>query len=149
VVEVLEERVRADLERAGSDGRLVLVAELGEVVAFAKVARFVHPAGVPPNAAPEGHYLTGVIVAPAWRRRGIARALTAARLAWIDARAAESFYFANARNEASIALHAGFGFVEASRDFWHPAARFDGGAGVLFRRERGHGSGLTATPSPG
>ncbi len=41
--------------------------------------------------------------------------------------------FANARNRASIALHAAFGFEEVTRDFEVPGVTFEGGVGVLFR----------------
>jgi aminoglycoside 6'-N-acetyltransferase I len=41
------------------------------------------------------------LVDPAWRRRGIATALTRARLHWVFARADEAFYVARAANIAS------------------------------------------------
>lgn len=112
---------------------LLLVADVGGVVAFGRVTWFSPPDGAPANAVPAGHYLSGVVVDPAWRRRGIAAALTRARLDWIGERAREAWYFANVRNETSIALHAAFGFEEVTRDFWHPHAKFEGGVGVLFR----------------
>ncbi|MFN8548157.1 MAG: GNAT family N-acetyltransferase [Candidatus Eisenbacteria bacterium] len=102
--------------------------------AFARVARFDPPPESPARVAPAGEYLTGVIVEASARRRGLARGLTTARLAWIDLRGAEAYYFCNARNRASIDLHAGFGFVELTRDFWFPEVAFVGGEGVLFRR---------------
>jgi ribosomal protein S18 acetylase RimI-like enzyme len=69
------------------------------------------------------------VVATALRRRGIADALTRARL---ERLARPVFYFANERNRASIDLHAPFGFDELTRDFWHPDATFTGGVGILF-----------------
>jgi hypothetical protein len=63
------------------------------------------------------------------RRRGIAHALTRARL---DRLAPPVYYFANERNRASIDLHAPFGFQELTRDFWHPDVTFTGGGGILF-----------------
>jgi hypothetical protein len=42
------------------------------------------------------------------------------------------YYFANSRNEASIAMHAGFGFTEPRRPFEFPGVMFEGGVGVLF-----------------
>jgi ribosomal protein S18 acetylase RimI-like enzyme len=124
-------------------GRLLLVAEVpaagttgsaaGEVAGFARVKHFSPPAVAPPNIAPAGYYLSGVIVARAWRRRGIARELTRRRLEWIAARGVEAFYFANARNRVSIDLHGAFGFEEVTRDFVFPGASFEGAVGILFR----------------
>jgi ribosomal protein S18 acetylase RimI-like enzyme len=112
----------------------VLCAELdGRVVGFGKTHRFVHPADPPANAAPEGWYLSGVVVDPADRRRGLGHALTEARLQWIAARSPCAYYFANALNRVTIDLHARFGFVEVTRDFWFPKAEFRGGVGILFR----------------
>ena len=83
--------------------------------------------------APCGYYLVGVIVAPPARRRGVGRALTEARLAWIGGRAREAWYFANAQNDASLELHRQLGFEEVTRSFWFPEVTFDGGEGVLCR----------------
>ncbi|MET9020382.1 hypothetical protein ABZV93_10395 [Actinopolymorpha sp. NPDC004070] len=62
---------------------------------------------------------------------GVAAALTRARLDWIWARAERAWYFANAANRASLALHAAFGFVEVGRGPEFQAVRFEGGTGVL------------------
>ena len=82
---------------------------------------------------PPGYYLGGVVVDPAWRRQGAGTALTRGRLqaAWA-AGAQVVYYFANSRNEASIAMHRGFGFTELRRPFEFPGVTFDGGVGVLF-----------------
>ncbi|HET9950318.1 MAG TPA: GNAT family N-acetyltransferase [Candidatus Eisenbacteria bacterium] len=126
------------LAEADAGRALLLLAELGaEAIGFAKASYFTPPPGSPANVAPEGWYLSGVVVSPRHRRRGVGAALTAARLEWIDARSPRAYYFANARNRVSIDLHEGFGFVEATRDFVHPRATFEGGVGVLFVRESG------------
>ena len=120
-----------DLE--GHEHRLVVAESEGEVVGYGR-ARLVEPApDAPPDTAPAGHYLTGVYVRPEWRRNGVATALTEARLDWIRERAADAWYFANARNTASIALHRRFGFEEVSRRFSFPGLVFEGGRGILFR----------------
>ena len=97
-------------------------------------ARFIREAGPnSPVGCPTGWYLAGVIVAMTARRRGVGRSLTQRRLAWIQARASEAFYFVNARNLASIDLHAAFGFQEVTRDFRVPGVTFSGGERILFR----------------
>jgi len=112
----------------------LLVAEIGgATVGFARAARFIPPEDPPPDIAPAGWYLFGVVVEDRWRRHGIGRALTEARLAWIGERATEAWYFTNARNEASLDLHAGLGFEEVTRTFTIPGTTFDGGVGVLCR----------------
>jgi len=127
---------RQVFERAlARDGdSLLLVAERdGVVVAYGRAGRFEPPADAPANHAPAGFYLTGVVVEPGSRRRGVGLALTEARLAWIRERADTAWYFANPRNRATIDLHTRLGFVEVTRDFWFPAVTFQGGTGVLFR----------------
>jgi len=118
------------LARVATGDLLLLVAETaGAVAAYGCAARFVPPPEAPLPCAPAGWYLAGVVVAPAERRRGIANALTRARL---DRMPRPAYYFANARNRASIDLHRPFGFTELTRTFWHPDAKFTGGAGILF-----------------
>jgi ribosomal protein S18 acetylase RimI-like enzyme len=131
----LEEQLsRFEKELAGAGDRLILVAEIeGGIVAYGRAKLFRPADDAPANCAPAGWYLGGVIVSPAHRRRGIGAELTWRRLAWIAGRAEEAFYFVNARNRASIDLHARFGFVERTRDFWYPGATFEGGVGILFR----------------
>jgi len=121
----------ANLE--STDDGLLLVAELDSRVAgFARIKYFRPSSSVPTNTCPEGWYLTGVIVAPRYRRQGIASALTRARLNWIAKRAGQAYYFANAQNRVSIELHERFGFVELTRDFVYPDVTFTGGEGILF-----------------
>lgn len=64
---------------------------------------------------PAGYYLSGVLVDPAWRRRGIATELTQARLRWAFARTDKVFYVTGANNIASLHLHAALGFQEMKR----------------------------------
>ncbi|MCP4580304.1 MAG: GNAT family N-acetyltransferase [candidate division Zixibacteria bacterium] len=120
-------------KRDSTDDRLLLVAESNaRIVGFARVKWFKPSSSAPDNICPEGWYLTGVIVAKEYRRRGIASALTRARLDWIAERAGKAYYFANAQNEVSIELHEQFGFVELTRDFVYPDVTFQGGEGILF-----------------
>lgn len=92
---------------AATPGRLVVIAEVdGELVGIAKTHLHEQPDG----HFPAGHYLGGVMVAPAHRRRGIGSALTQARLEWIWSHTDRAYYFANEHNTASIQLHEAFGF---------------------------------------
>ena len=103
---------------------LQLVVEYdGEVVGWARAAYMVPPDDVPPNCVPEGWYLLGMDVAEAARRRGIGRALTRARVAWLRERTSRIWYFVRCDNHASIALHAEFGFEEVANDVWFPGKR--------------------------
>ncbi len=85
------------------------------------------------DAAPTGHYLGGVTVDPSWRRRGVALALTAARVQWIADRADEVFYVVNPRNRASIELHRRWSFEEVMRSSRLTGVEFSGGVGILMR----------------
>lgn len=118
--------------------RVLLVAEARDarggapqIVGWGKTHHYATPDG----PAPAGHYLGGVTVAPAWRRRGVASRLVAARLAWIRGLpgAQDACYVVNARNAASLALHEPFGFVEVARGPRFHGVEFDGGEGVLLR----------------
>jgi len=96
------------------DSRQMFVAKAdGQVIAYGRVARL--SADEAASGAPAGCYLSGVLVDPAWRQRGVATALTRARLRWIFARADEAFYVAGADNTASLHLHAALGFQEMKR----------------------------------
>jgi ribosomal protein S18 acetylase RimI-like enzyme len=130
-----QEALAADLDDAG---RLLLVAELdGEVVGYARASAFAPARDAPPDTAPAGYYLVGLYVRGDCRRRGIGLELTEARLRWIAERAEEAWFFSNAKNEASIALHALVGFEEVTREFSFPGVTFHGGQGVLLRSRFG------------
>lgn len=125
------ERLTSDL---ASDDHQMLVAAVGhEVVGFGQVIPFVAPPEAPPDIAPNGYYLVGLVVDPAWRRRGIGEQLTTARMRWVADRADTIWYFANAGNPATLDLHHRLGFVEVSRRFTFPGVTFAGGNGVLLR----------------
>lgn len=111
--------------------RLLLVAEVeGTIAAFAQAHRLdEHPV----DHAPAGHYLTGVTVLPQFRRAGLARDLTVARLDSIGRVAEEAWYFAAAENAASIRLHEELGFSEVHRAASIHGVSFEREEGILFR----------------
>jgi ribosomal protein S18 acetylase RimI-like enzyme len=122
------------LEDVESPDHLLVVAERADdVIGYGRVLRFVPSPDAPHDIAPSGYYLMGLVVHPDHRRRGVATALIRARLDWISQHADDAWYFANALNTASIALHAPFGFKEVTRSFFYPRVDFDRGQGVLFR----------------
>ena len=127
--------VRRGFEEEGiGHSVLVLVAELdGEIIGFGKARYYDEERGAGASASPEGWYLTGVVVDPRFRRRGVGYELTAERLRWIAERSSLAYYFSNARNRVSIALHQHFGFTEVARGAEIAGESFVGGEGVLFQ----------------
>ena len=102
---------------------LVAVTQ-GEVAGVAKT--HLHPN--PEGSAPAGHYLGGVVVAPAFRRRGVGSALTRVRLEWIWSRDSVAYFFTNEHNTASIRMHETLNF--------RPVARFSEIRGVTADDDR-------------
>jgi ribosomal protein S18 acetylase RimI-like enzyme len=128
-------RERLASELANDDHHLLVAAVDHEVVGFGQVMPFIAQPKAPANVAPDGYYLVGLIVAPAWRRRGIGEHLTTARIAWVAQRADAVWYFANAGNGATLDLHHQLGFVEVSRQFTFPGVTFPGGNAALLRAQ--------------
>ncbi|BEP12434.1 hypothetical protein acdb102_07450 [Acidothermaceae bacterium B102] len=120
-----------------ADNKILFVAEVGgEVVGYARAVTFVSGADASADIVPDGIYLMGLVIAEGWRRRGIAAALTQARVQWAWARADVVWYFASADNRASLDLHSRLGFREVTRHFTYPGLTFTGGVGVLSRCDR-------------
>lgn len=132
-----------------TDQFTILVADAqGKIVGFGKCGFFTPPDDAPANVAPKGWYLMGVIVAPTFRRRGVAFQLTQARLQWLARRSSKAYYFANALNHVSIELHRKFGFVEITRNFFFPNTTFNGGEGILFEVDLTNTVSPNTTPEP-
>lgn len=126
-------RLAVDLE--DPEAHLV-VAEVDAAVAGHATARWLSFDAELARNVEDGWYLTGLLVDPAHRRRGLGRRLVEARLDWLDSRAQRVWYFANGRNAASIVLHEQFGFRELTRDFDVPGIAFGRGGGVLCVRDQ-------------
>lgn len=126
-------KLRKDLTECQETGlRALFVARSGGLLAgYSRIEYWTVPPDAAATTAPEGWYLMGLLVDPAHRRTGLGRALTEVRLDWLRARATRAWYFTNARNAASLALHASLGFREVTREFEFPGVRFEGGVGVL------------------
>jgi ribosomal protein S18 acetylase RimI-like enzyme len=105
------EQFAADID---GERRQMFVAKVhGLVVAYGRVLQLA--AGEAAPGTPAGYYLGGVLVDPAWRGRGVATALTRARLRWAFTRTDTVFYVTGADNTASLRLHAALGFQEIRR----------------------------------
>jgi len=126
-----QQRMHRALSR--SDYCLLLAFIGGEPVGYGK-ANWCEPRGEN-DQAPAGMFLTGLVVAPAWRRRGIGEELIRRRLTWVWLRDQAAWFFTSARNRASLALHARLGFIEAGRAASYLGKPFDGGVGVLMRAD--------------
>jgi L-amino acid N-acyltransferase YncA len=130
-------RVRAGefIAEALEKGEFVAVAEEeGVLVAYARVARFERAADAARGTVPTGWYLLGISVREDRKRRGLGRALTARRLRWLrEQGVATAYYFADFDNEASIRMHAEFGFAPVREDVEFPGMRRDSKPMVLYR----------------
>jgi aminoglycoside 6'-N-acetyltransferase I len=112
----------------------------GQVVGYGRVIALAADEAGP--GTPAGCYLSGVLVDPAWRGRGIATTLTRARLRWAFTHTDAVFYVAGADNAASLRLHAAFGFQEVKR---FESERSTAGVDVLSKPVR---SSATYRPGP-
>lgn len=112
------------------------VAELdGEVAGF---CRYYHSSGLPVAKkvypAPEGWYGMGILVAPAFRRSGIARFLSENRLRTLKEQGASELYsIVDGKNLTSMRMHREFGFEEVERGPGFLQVKLESGEGVLFR----------------
>lgn len=115
-----------------NDRYLVVAKVDDELIGYGRTAWSEPDPAAPPNAAPAGFYLVGLVVDPSWRRRGVASAIISARLAWVALRASDAWYFADVRNRVSIQLHERAGFKTVTDDFWFPTVT-DVGSHLLGR----------------
>lgn len=112
------------------DRQTFVALKNGRVIGYASIT-WMDPVADGGANAPEGWYLTGVVVDSHLRRRGVGRRLTEARLEWLSGRTDRAWYFAAAVNRSSLDLHTALGFREVTRDFSIPGVSFSGGEGIL------------------
>lgn len=105
------EQFAADI--TGEQRQMFVAKVNGQVLAYGRILDLAAEEAGP--GTPAGYYLGGVLVDPAWRGRGLATALTRARLHWAFARTGTVFYVTGADNAASLHLHAALGFHEIMR----------------------------------
>jgi GNAT superfamily N-acetyltransferase len=92
-------RFAADLP--DPDACLLLAEAGGHVTAYGRARRFDPPRDAPASIAPAGYYLSGLLVAPAYRRRGIGEQLTRARMAWAATRHGDLVFRQRVRSPAT------------------------------------------------
>ncbi len=127
---------RQSRRMADPDHRLFVAEVNDRVVGYGWVSHLC-PEGDGGRGAPDGWYLSGVVVAPELRRRGLGIALTKARVAWVFERADQVHYVVSAANLASRRLHETLGFVETTDDFCVPGVVFARCDGILCTATRG------------
>ena len=121
--------------RLDANAALFVALSGGDIIGYGKVEWLDYSQEPDSEHVVPGWYLAGLVIDPAWRRRGVGARLTRVRMDWLREHdpSANLGFFTNARNEASLALHRDLGFVEVTRDFVVPRVTFDGGIGVLCR----------------
>lgn len=113
------------------EGRLVMVAvHARRVVAYGRAKQWTEEDVAPFRNCPAGWWLSGSVVLPEFRRRGIGRALMQRRLTTLDTTVHSKVDLAN---EVSMAWHLTSGFVEVTRDFTAPGMRDESEPMALLR----------------
>jgi ribosomal protein S18 acetylase RimI-like enzyme len=108
----------------------------GEIIGF---CRFYNCASLPESKrtypAPDGWYGMGIMVAPNWRRHGIANFMTINRFKILKERGIQELYsIVDAKNLTSIRMHESFGFqkIKEAKGFLH--VKLESGKGYLFMK---------------
>ena len=106
------EQFAADI--TGEQRQMFVAKANGQVLAYGRILDLA--AEVVVAGTPAGYHLGGVRADPAWRGRGLATALTRARLHWAFVQETRTgFYVTGTDNTASLHLHAALGFHEIMR----------------------------------
>ena len=112
----------------------VVATEGDVVIGYGRTMPFVAEPGSPPNVAPDGYHLLGLVVPAEHRRRGIGTLLTVERLRWLAERTDQVFFTTMHDNIASQRMHERLGFQRVPGDFWLP---FSQPGEVLYRLRLG------------
>ncbi|MFV0407401.1 MAG: GNAT family N-acetyltransferase, partial [Propioniciclava sp.] len=110
------------------DHRLFVAEAAGDVRGYGWIS-YLQPVRCGGHGAPDGWYLSGLVIASSFRRQGLGRQLTQARIAWVLERAEQAYYVVSASNAASLRLHESLGMVAVTRDFAVPGVVFSHGDG--------------------
>ncbi|PZS30630.1 MAG: N-acetyltransferase [Pseudonocardiales bacterium] len=129
--DVSADKLRRDL--AHPDRHLFVAASGEDIVGYGAVIRHEPTPVDPPDTAPAGYYLVGLMIASHWRRRGIGELLTTSRMTWVRQHTDEVWCFANIANAAVLDLQRRLGFAEVTRQFSFPGAPLAPGTAVLLR----------------
>jgi ribosomal protein S18 acetylase RimI-like enzyme len=135
-ISATEAQIKFERELANPvSANLLWIAEVeSTVIGFGRASLQDRPADAEPDHPPAGWFLTGVVVAPDWRRRGAGRALTRARLDFLVAEGiSEVFFIVAAINGPSLDLHEALGFERVTDKVNAPGVQFTGGRGFLCR----------------
>lgn len=125
-----EHHLDSVVARLARTDALTVVAEAdGEVVGTSAVMVWAAHAD-----SPEGWYVSGITVVPAWRRRLVADRMLALELKHLDRERHQAWSVVNLTNRASLALHERHGFTEVARAASFAGITFTGGMGVLLSR---------------
>ncbi len=129
------EREIVELNDGRTYGLFVAVIE-NSVVGF---CRFVSSLETPPERIkypyPDGIYCMGIIVAPKYRRKGVAKFLCEKRFEILKGLGCtEAYSIVSLDNSASMNMHASFGFRELERGTGFFVVSFDCGEGILYKK---------------
>jgi len=126
----------ARLERALTRDRICLVIARHHGIAIGYGKADHRQPVTAEDAAPEGCYLTGVVVLPTWRRHGIGSELTLRLRDWIWQHEEHAWSVTNHQNMASVAMHERLGFKPVDQAASYLGIDFEGGLGILLRAHR-------------
>lgn len=132
----LADRLAVHGRRFADERQRLFVAEHDDAIVGYAWASWLTPVADGGRRAPDGWYLSGIVLAPALRRRGIGRRLTEARVAWVLGHDDHIYYVVSASNGPSRTLHAELGFREISTDFVVPGVVFTNADGILCQLDK-------------
>lgn len=109
-VEVWRRRFEADFD--DPHRRSVVGTDGDTIIGYGHTVRHIRPVDAGDKTSPSGFFLSGLLVAPEYRRHGVGNLLTVAQLQALKVETNVAFYVADPDNIATIRLHRQLGFVE-------------------------------------